>query len=158
MKQVPLTRDRIALVDDADFERVVSQGKWYAFVTGRHWYVARSCNPKIYLHRFIMDAPANMDVDHRDGNGLNNQRGNLRVCTRSQNMANQKTQSGRSSRFKGVTLMKDRTHQAHPWRAQIGIDGAYKNLGHFGSEQEAALAYNEAALQAWGEFARPTLL
>jgi hypothetical protein len=88
-------------------------------------------------------------VDHKDGNGLNNRRGNLRSCTRKQNAANRRLATNNKSGYKGVHWSKTR----HKWVAQIGVDKKCINLGAFIDPWEAAQAYNTAALIEWGEFA-----
>jgi len=158
MKEIPLTQGQVALVDDEDFERV-NKYKWFAsWDTGRRTYTARRTkwvrereNGKrghISLHRFVMDVPKGKDIDHRDFNPLNNQKSNLRICTRAQNCMNKLKWKGCSSRFKGVSWSKE----VLKWRAGINKDGKQHYLGYFNSEEEAALAYNTAALEMFGEF------
>ena len=95
MKQIPLTKNKFTLVDDEDYE-LVNKYNWY-FGAG----YARSME-KILMHRLIMKAKKGQMIDHIDGNGLNNQRSNLRFCTHSQNMANKKGFKNTSSKYKGV--------------------------------------------------------
>jgi hypothetical protein len=98
-----------------------------------------------------MGVAPGVEIDHQDGNGLNNQKYNLRICTTAQNGANQRTQSRKkSSRFKGVNWDKDR----QKWYAHIKVNQVLKNLGRFSSEIEAAKAYNKAAIIAFGKFAK----
>jgi hypothetical protein len=101
---------------------------------------------RVYMHRMLV--PGAERVDHRDGNGLNNQRANLRACTHAENMRNQRPQRGR--RFKGAYPAK-----GGRWRSYIKPPGqALRSLGTFATEEEAARAYDSAALAAYGEFAR----
>lgn len=116
-------------------------------------YYASAFNPatgkRISLHRLIMKPPPDMQVDHINGNGLDNRRQNLRLATHSLNLANQRIQTRpKSSQFKGVTLQHGR------WVSRIKIDRHQFYLGSFGIEEEAASAYNKAAVAAWGEFVR----
>ncbi len=97
------------------------------------------------LHRFLLGlTDPKIIVDHEDRNGLNNQRGNLRVATKSQNEANSCKQHGTTSRFKGVSWNK----RGGKWEAQI----AHRHLGCFADEMSAALAYDTAARKHFGEF------
>jgi hypothetical protein len=105
----------------------------------------------ILMHRLIMGAGRGQIVDHQDGNGLNNSRENLRLCTTAENIRNQKPhRTGKhSSKLKGVTPTGRGT-----WRAQIMANYKKKNLGVFPTPEAAALAYDEAAAELHGEFAR----
>lgn len=153
MKHIPLTKGKIALVDDADFE-TLSQFRWCASQhkkTGQ-WYAVRrtQTNRKstvIYMHRYLANAPRGIDVDHADRDGLNNQRGNLRHATRSQNSCNRGRNSNNSSGYKGVSRFRDK------WHAQIVQHYKNTHLGYFESKADAAQAYINAAYLMHGEFA-----
>jgi len=156
-KQIPLTQNQVALVDDSDYERL-SQFKWYAWKPGnrRTFYAVRGIalpNGKrgvSYMHREIVNAPSGEAVDHRDGNGINNQRSNLRIATQRQNSYNQSGRKTSTSRFKGVSGYRSRPQ----WRARIMVNGKEHHLGHFNTEFDAACAYDMAARAHFGEYAR----
>jgi hypothetical protein len=120
----------------------------------RRWRVhsdgyVRDAN-SIALHREITSAPAGMVVDHINGDPLDNRRENLRVCEHRQNLWNGKPHRDGSSQYRGVSWSRHRKK----WRAQI----QGKTLGHFDTETEAALAYNAAAADRFGQFARPNMV
>ena len=157
VKTVPLggrkAAGRVALVDDEDYE-LVMQYRWYVQEDVRTGgaggpYARGVLVPSqrlVFMHNLIVDFPK---PDHIDGNGLNNQRSNLRSATRAQNGQNRRKQPGTSSRYKGVTKKRRR------WTARITYNGTRRSLGTFASEEEAALAYDAAARKLFGEYARP---
>ncbi len=154
MKQISLTQGFVALVDDEDYEGLM-QHKWCVLRTkGGPYAVRRRRNSEkgsrdmVYMHRQLLGAESGEPVDHVDHSGLNNQRLNIRLCTQSQNMGNQRKTHG-SSRFKGVYWHK----QNRKWSADITVDYAKRHLGCFDDEHKAAHAYNAAAFEAFGEFA-----
>jgi hypothetical protein len=150
MKLISIHGGQVAKVDDADFERL-SAFRWHLNDQG---YAVR-CDyssgalKNIRMHREIMADAGRLDVDHIDGDRTNNQRANLRQCTRSQNLQNQRKKRGSSSRFKGVYWLKAN----EKWRAKIAVNGKCKCLGLFSDEVAAAHAYDAAAIQYFGEFA-----
>lgn len=149
MRQIELTQGKIALVDDEDAGRV-SLYPWHAVKIREEFYAATTISGRrMYLHRFITEAPRGFDVDHVNHDGLDNRRKNLRVCTHQQNLVNQKKQSGRSSRYKGVTWDKSRNR----WRAQTKVLGRAVYLGYFRSEIQAAGAYDNFMRDLHGEYA-----
>lgn len=154
MKQVWLTRGFSALVDDEDYE-MISQWKWHARTTCNKVYAARGKHPGgvIFMHRLINGTPDGMETDHIDGNGLNNQRSNLRSATSLQNSMNSLPQHGRTSSLKGVWKDVGSRNRKH-WRSAIRINGKLKYLGRFHTEEEAHEAYKMAALEHFGEFCR----
>lgn len=141
------------LIDDADASCVVCF-KWRAVKTKRGIYyaMARVDGHIAYLHRFIMGASADQEIDHIDGNPLNNTRRNLRICpNHSYNNANNKKRivKNQTSAFKGV-----RKHHGGKWQAFVMKNGKFYHLGIFAKEPDAALAYNVKATELFGEFAR----
>jgi len=151
MKEIPLTKGKFALVDDSDFEWL-SKCKWYALKLkwkskDAYYATGRPNGRKLELmHRVILRSVGG-SVDHQDGNGLNNQRQNLRPCNQSQNSANRFT---RPDRYKGVRWYQPRKK----WRAQIMKDYKQMHIGYFEYSTDAAIAYNEAAKRLFGEFAQ----
>jgi hypothetical protein len=145
----------VALVDDEDFDRV-SAFKWFAFPlpgskSGRHYAMRTFKLPdgRGSSERMHQMVAGHTHPDHIDGDGLNNQRANLRRATSAQNGANRRSTVGSSSRFKGVTWHKRDGH----WQASMKVDGRNRHLGSFSSEDEAARVYDAAALATWGEYA-----
>lgn len=158
VRQIPLSQGRVALVDESDYERA-SKFSWYAdkSVDGKRWYARRNLfNEKTgkrttqLLHKFIIGSCGKMDIDHRDGDGLNCQRSNLRVATRSQNNFNSGKNINNKSGFKGVHFNKANNN----WRAQIKVNGKRIHIGCFCSAEEAAKAYDISARSLCGEFAK----
>ena len=152
---IPLTQGFYALVDGEDFEEL-SKHKWRVQKTGNTFYARRAVGIKdkqvaIYMHRFILNPPKRMETDHRNGNGLDNRRHNLRICTHAENLCNQIKPQTRmtTSKYKGVHWDSNKQR----WIAQIG--GKRQYLGCFSSELEAAKAYNAKAKELFGKFANP---
>lgn len=150
-KQILLTQEKVALVDDADYEWLI-QRKWHAHRSHKAWYARRpeGRNQTVFMHREIMNASTGEEVDHIDGNSLNNTRANLRLCTMTQNQRNKPKFSNNTSGYKGVSWSK----QKNKWHARIYTMGRNVHIGLFDSAVEAALAYDIAALAYYGEFAR----
>jgi hypothetical protein len=165
MKRISLTRELFALVDDADFDWI-SQWKWYAAKNHNTWYAERSQRTRaadgsfvfvhFLMHRVILGVASGVKVDHEDRYGLNNQRGNLRPATTSQNAMNRVRRRGGSSRFKGVTWRpRQRQWEAAIRCGSVGEGGSERRyLGLFRNEEDAARAYDTAAAASFGEFAR----
>jgi hypothetical protein len=157
MRTIQLTKGYIARVDDSDFDWL-SQWRWYADVKSACRVYARrdgwdrntKRNVKIYMHRAVVSAPVGVSVDHIDHDGLNNSKSNLRLATGSQNNANARYTAG-SSGFRGVTQRVGKTSTRYI--AQIQVDRTVRYLGIFGAIEDAARAYDAAALDAFGEFA-----
>lgn len=156
MKKIILTQGQFALVNDEDFEKV-NQFKWCADKYKDTFYAHRRIesnknSKKIYMHRFIMGASKGFEVDHINGNGLDNRQINLRVCTHKQNIINQKMRKDNTSGYKGVSLSKK--YKYPRWRANIGVDGRQKFLGYYSNPEKAYKAYCSAAREIFGEFVR----
>jgi len=152
-KLIALTKGQSAIVDDADFAWL-SQWKWYAQVNASGgFYAARkdSSRALIYMHRLINRTPDGLVTDHKDGDGLNNRRANLRTASQVQNMMNRRGKKRGTSKFKGVYLSTG-TNKSKVWAASIRIAGKPKFLGRFATEQDAAAAYAAAANIHFGEF------
>lgn len=156
---IALTKGLTALVDAADFEEL-SKHRWSAKKDHNTWYAARYVyvgkykGTTITMHQQLLGAKG---VDHRDGNGLNNQRANLRLASAQQNAHNsRKCARKTSSKYKGVWWRSSR----RKWAATItipnsnGVPARRKTLGHFLNEEKAALAYDQAAVALFGEFAK----
>jgi hypothetical protein len=158
VKEVPLGKGKVALVDDEDYERVVAW-RWQANLRKGQWRARRTAQRgerkySVFMHRFILGAPPGTLVDHRNGDTLDNRRGNLRLATHSQNAANHhKRPAGCASRFWGVSFVKDPRAWRSPWRACVWQHGKRRFFGQYRTEEEAARAYDVAALEAFGEFA-----
>ena len=157
MRQIPLTRNLVALVDDEDFERL-SQFTWYAKPSGKrgNYYAYRSVGcyenyRKIIMHREILPPPQGYFIDHINGNGLDNQKANLRVCTMSENMHNRVKNKNNKSGYKGVCAVKGLRDRQ--WITQIVVGGKKIRVGYYNDLLEAAHAYDEAAYKYFGEFA-----
>lgn len=155
-KQIPLTRGMFALVDESDYEWL-SQWKWFAHEERNTFYALRNQSIKgggqrglIAMHRQILGlTDRSQRGDHRDGNGLNNTRKNLRPCSNVQNLWNQGPRPNSISGTRGVSFHI----KANKWRARIKIAGRDKHLGLFTTQDEAIAAYTAAAIRLRGEFA-----
>lgn len=162
MKEIPLTKGKVALVDDEDYDYLM-QWKWYAKNDKKDtWYAFRSSYSKnshhticitIGMHREIMGLKKGnkLQVDHINHNGLDNQKKNLRVCTHTQNRQNARFYKNNTSGVKGVSFEPC----SKKWRARIWFDGKFKSLGRYKSKQEAVEAYDEATKKYHGDFSCP---
>ena len=156
MKEISLTQNKVALVDDEDFEWL-NQFKWYACWSGWVWYAIRKSpildgkRITILMHREIMNAPNGVPVDHRNSNGLDNRRENVRLCTNQQNMHNRK-KANRNNKLgiKGVCWHRN----TKKFRSQINLNGKKIHLGLFNVLGDADSAYRKAEEKYFGEFAR----
>ena len=157
MKKIKLTQGKFALVDDNDFERL-NQFKWCAAGNNKnnYFYAIRTIAKKnIGMHRVILNAVESIyHVDHIDGDTLNNQKSNLRLCTNSENRRNQKLNKKSTTGYKGVSIRKIN----NTYRSQIKFNSKTICIGHYKTAIEAAKAYNEKAKELHGEFARLNII
>jgi len=152
---IALTKGQTATVDAADFDWL-SQWNWHAQWAERvkMFYAARTeGGTKVLMHRAIKSATEDVEVDHKDHDGLNNRKGNLRTCTKDQNARNRKQQVNNTSGYKGVTWQNRRS----PWKAGIYVNRKRIHLGSFPTKAQAAKAYDDAAKIHHGEFALTNL-
>ena len=156
MKTIKLNKGKYAIVDDQDYERL-NKHKWSAQKNYSTWYAIRCVRlskgkwKTIQMHRVILGLK-HTDTrlcDHKNHNGLDNRRDNLRVCTRSQNQHNRLSTKSSSSIYKGIYWVKI----TNKWRAEITCDGIRRRLGYYQSEIEAAKVYDNAAKTHHGKFA-----
>lgn len=157
MKEIPLTgkygAGKVALVDDENFDWL-NQFKWHV----NNGYVrTRDGYSHVKMHSLILKPKRGFLPDHKDGNKLNNQKDNLRYCKSFQNCQNRTKREGVTSKYKGVSLLKYPNSNT-TWQAHIMVKSKAIGLGHFNSEEDAALAYNEAAKKHHGEFAKLNIL
>lgn len=150
MITIRLTRGLVAIVDDVDAALAVH--RWYALrrSDGRTFYAVRNStkaggkkSSTLYLHREIMNAPPEMQVDHRNGDGLDCRRDNMRLATHQTNQMNVR----KLGKLKGVRK------RDHRWQAYIKLDQRQRCLGRYDSAEDAARAYDAAAVELFGEFA-----
>lgn len=153
-REIPLNNGMVAIVDAIDYD-FVSTRRWHAAKKGYTYYaVTNNSGPGpavIYMHQLIMPVKKPLEIDHANGNALDNRWSNLRACTRRQNKMNNRTHKKRSSTpsiYKGVYRHKNK------WQARIQLNGESYHLGSFALESDAALAYNKKAVELHGEFAR----
>jgi len=152
MKEIKLTQGKVALVDDEDYD-YLNQWKWHAVRIRNTYYASRNSpyingrRKPIRMQWKIISVSKGLVADHIDGNGLNNQKSNLRVCTNQQNSFNHKRGINKSG-YKGVGYVDGLV------RARICINGKLIHLGMYKNEIEAAKAYDSAAIYYYGEFAK----
>ena len=154
--EIPLSQGKVAIIDVENAPEVL-RFKWCAHKKRHLWYAVTSVRKEdgtrtvLSLHRLILKPSSNVLVDHRDGDGLNNRKSNLRLATNAQNQHNSRRSLHNTSGFKGVDFNKRRCQ----WRALICFNNKRKHLGRFQTKEEAAAAYDTAARKFFGEYARP---
>jgi hypothetical protein len=150
----PKAAGRVARVDDGDYDLVMAH-RWNVLEQDRpgHWPIGPYATTNLpdygttmLMHKLITGWPR---TDHADHDGLNNQRYNLRPWTGGQNLQNARKRAGSSSVYKGVSWDKVNRN----WLARICVEKHERNLGRYASEIDAAIAYDAAAREAFGEFA-----
>jgi hypothetical protein len=157
MKQIPLSRELFATVDDDDFEKI-NQYKWYALKSLNTFYAHRQFRNKDgklksqYMHRVVLNVEdSKIEVDHKNKNGLDNTKSNLRQATKKQNAHNRSINTKNTTGFRGVFLEK----RVQKYRAQIRINGKINSLGYFSNPEDASAAYETKAKEIFNEFYRP---
>ena len=156
VKEIKLKSGQVALIDAEDFEKVEPYNWYYNHSSPRLEYAfgrkKNSSVSKIPMHRLILDFPEDKSIDHINGNGLDNRKENLRICSHKMNMANQRVRSNNKSGFKGVHK------QGEKWVASICSNYKINYLGIFNTPEEAASVYNNKAKELFGEFARINII
>lgn len=148
------------LFDEED-RALVEAHRWCVAHAGRSKYAVTSIKTlggvwrMARMHKMIAGTPEGLDTDHRNGNGLDNRRRNLRVCSRADNIRNQRLHASSSTGFRGVTR-KVLPSGSVRFRAHIRVLGVQRHLGYFATAEAASRAYDAAADSAFGEFARPS--
>lgn len=159
MKEIPLTQGKVALVDVEDYERI-NKYKWH-YNSG---YAVRQIRvepsdgyknrqKKLFMHRVILNIKVSYkyeEIDHINGNSIDNRKENLRAVEHKQNCQNRKIQSNNKSKYKGVHLQKD----CKRYRADISVNSKQVYLGMYETAVQAAIVYNVAAIKYYGKYAK----
>ena len=145
--------EHFIFIDGEDFDRIKNY-RWSLFKNGKTFYARALINGKaIQMHRLLLDFPESI-VDHKNRNGLDNRRDNLRICSRAENAVNSRKQNNTSSIYKGVSFRKTRKK----YTAYIGDRDNRIQLGLFIDEHDAGEAYNKKAIELYGEFANLNII
>lgn len=157
--EIVLTQGKTTVIDDSDYN-LIKMHKWCAWMSKCGvWYAVTNDKfnnrKQIKMHRLLLGlTDSNILADHIDGDGLNNQRYNLRIATRHQNNLNKKSQCNSTSKYLGVYVTKRKSDGVNRYLSQIKINGKSTHLGTFDTEFQAALEYDKMAKIHFGEFAR----
>ena len=169
--KIKLACGKMAFIDEENLHLFDGRRTWRSYFDGWNWYVRRhsTVNKKsktFLLHREVLGiTDPKVLIDHIDGNGLNNMKCNLRICTHSQNRKNRHNKSDKhTSKYLGVSLKttkykykvksgEERVSITKRWEARIQHNKKQISIGFFDNEQDAAIAYNQKAIQCHGEFA-----
>lgn len=152
--KIALSRGKYAIIDRHDITKI-SGYSWHAGKCDNIFYArayirgsSKTGVKYAYMHRIICNPPNGLEIDHINGNSLDNRKENLRAVTSSQNKMNKRSHNKSKSKYKGVSILKNK------WRAEIKYDGAIKHIGVFDNEKIAAIAYDRVAKIHFGKFAR----
>ena len=148
---IPLSKGKMAVIDSMYYEWL-SNWSWSAVEKSNTFYAKRNQSTKPYttrMHRQILSAPKGVEVDHKNGDGLDNRRCNLRMCTHSQNLMNMRKPQSNTSGYKGVGWHKG----SCVWHAAIKYRKKRIHLGSFKDPVKAAIVYDKAAIKYFGEYA-----
>jgi hypothetical protein len=144
------TRGREFIIDSEDLDRVLQFWWGIYWPEGYNdWHIMRRSPNHIYLWRFLLEPPDNMEIDHINHDRLDNRKQNLRLATKSQNHMNRRKRNGTTSEYKGVYWSK----HVKKWRAYGSLNQIRTYLGYFNSELDAAKAYDAWALYTFKEYA-----
>ncbi len=156
MKQIKLSQNKEAIVDDKDYE-YLNQWKWSYHTSGYAYRMKHAKRVKgetrkgiaYYMHREVMKAPDGKLVDHINRNKLDNRKSNLRLCSQRQNLMNRNKPSNNTSGYKGVSYCK----RDKVWEAYINADNKKEHIGKYKNIKDAVVAYNNRAYELYGEYA-----
>jgi hypothetical protein len=143
---------RIVLIDEDDLS-IIQAYRWTSTTNGSKTFYASSMPDGILMHRLILGTIGKpVATDHINGNGLDNPRCNLRICTKAENNRNIGPKSNNSTGFKGVQFRRENLTKS--WRVRVRVNGKENQIGYFSTPEEAHAAYCEAAKRLHGKFAR----
>ncbi len=155
MKVIHLTQNKVTWLDNEDFERV-NKYKWHAnkkttgvfYAYRKQWIPEKQKYITIIMHRFIMNCPEDMEIDHIDHNGLNNQKSNLKICSHADNMRNIKVRRTSNSGFRGISWDK----KNKKWRITICKEKKFYNRGRFTELEDAVKEHRKSFKEIFGYY------